>query len=653
MARTANRCTALLLAVLIAAVASISWPMMGAGTPAQAAPPGPVAQLPAQAPVAQLPAQAPSNLCPVEAWQADFRACLDRLQDVSAARAQCLKAPAPSAPDSGFGGWFATQPEQIEGPVGLYTTYGYAGYRFPTYDLDGGCASSVVNADVGAFNGIANFEMMVATAIIGASNAIRERAWDPGTMYAWADPLVEQATTAIYEKVFTVFGLITLCVVGLYLIWRSRQSDMSNMITTAGWAVLIMVVVTAIAAWPVRSANLADGALTSTLGVVHEAVGPRAVELPAGDCLAEDEEQCADQRPPAVRASDTVTSSMLYRNWLRGVLGSADSATAQKYGRALYDAQAFSWFEIETIRADPERREAIIAQKNRQWMVVAEQIRTEDPEAYEHLQGVREMDRVGTGLIAIFAAVMFAMFDLAASLLVLLGFLLFRWVVVAAPILGTIGLLRPAGAGMRRLGNAVVAAIFNIAIFGTGAAVYLFAVDLIMSTPTLPGWLQVVLIWLCGMVGWLLLRPYRRITDLGGGRDRSGGNSWHIRYFRESRETREPEQVVVKSKDGQPGAATKQATVRPEARLEDPSSDRRRTEDPAAKPGRERPDGRESSAEPEPEPATARPASRPRRSPTWTAPDVPAEEQQYAIYRPDSSRKREEAPTPRVRTEAR
>lgn len=644
MARTANRCMALLLAVLITAVASISWPMIGAATPAQAAP---------VAPVAQLPAQAPSNLCPVEAWQADYRACIERLQGVSAARAQCLKPPTPSAPDSGFGGWFATQPEQTDGPVGLYSDYGYAGYRFPTYDLDGGCASSVVNADVGAFTGVANFEMMVATAIIGAANAIRERAWDPGTMYAWADPLVEQATTAIYEEVFTVFGLITLSVVGLYLIWRSRQSDMSNMITTAGWAVLIMVVVTAIAAWPVHSANLADGALTSTLGVVHQAVGPRAVEVPAEECPDEDPQRCADQRPPAVRASDTTTSSMLYRNWLRGVLGSSDSETAQKYGLALYDAQAFTWIEIEAMRADPAQRDAIIAQKNQQWMVVAEQIRTEDPEAYEHLQGIREMDRVGTGLIAIFAAVMFAMFDLAASLLVLLGFLLFRWVVVAAPILGTIGLLRPAGAGMRRLGNAVVAAIFNIAIFGTGAAVYLFAVDLIMSTPTLPGWLQVVLIWLCGMVGWLLLRPYRRITDLGGGRDASGGSSWHIRYFRETRETREPEQVVVKSKDGQRDTVVKQTSVRPEARLEDPSSDRRSTGDPTTQPAKERPDGRESGSGPGSEPAPSTPSRTTRRTPDWTPSDLPAESPQYAVYRPSGSRTGDEAPKPRIRTEAR
>src|SRR5262245_27523980 len=173
-------------------------------------------------------------------------------------------------------------------------------------------------------------------------------------------------------------------------------------------------------------------------------------------------------------------------------------------------------------------------------MKVAEQIRTEDPEAYEYLQGTRGMDRIGAGFIAMLAALLFAMFDLTASLLVLLGFLIFRWAVIAAPVLGTVAILRPASAGFRRLLNAVVAAIFNIIIFGTGAAVYLFAVNLIMGTTTLPGWLQIVLVWLCGVVGWLLLRPYRRITQLGG-RDPmatvASAGSWHRRFFRDARET--------------------------------------------------------------------------------------------------------------------
>jgi len=109
--------------------------------------------------------------------------------------------------------------------------------------------------------------------------------------------------------------------------------------------------------------------------------------------------------------------------------------------------------------------------------------------------------------------------------------------------------------------------------------IYLFAVDMIMSTASLPGWLQVVLIWLTGVVGWLLLRPYRRITQLGGKDGTaaiSSAGSWHRRFFRDMREaakldvaepggTKEP--VIGKGRT----VYVDQSNLRPEARLEDPT----------------------------------------------------------------------------------
>jgi hypothetical protein len=289
-----------------------------------------------------------------------------------------------------------------------------------------------------------------------------------------------------------------------------------------------------------------------------------------------------------------------------------------KYGRALYDARSLTWGEAQSVRQNPETRDEVIASKNRQWMKVAEQIKTEDPEAYEYLQGTKGMERIGAGFIAILAAIFFGLFDIIASVLVLLGFLLFRWAVIAAPILGTVGLMRPASAGIRRLGNAVVAALFNIAIFGTGAAVYLFAVDLIMSTPSLPGWLQVVLVALCGVVGWLLLRPYRRITQLGG---QDSANPWRRRFLGDAREPR----VTVINPDGTTDTgqnrtrreAMADSTVRPEARSEDT--------------------GRLSDVnDPRPvNPDDGRPRRRaPQRQ--WEAPDVPDGPRMYTIYRPDT-----------------
>ncbi len=239
------------------------------------------------------------------------------------------------------------------------------------------------------------------------------------------------------------------------------------------------------------------------------------------------------------------------------------------------------------------------------------------------------MDRVGAGFIAMLAAVLFAMFDLTASLLVLLGFLIFRWAVIAAPILGTVGLLRPASAGLRRLANAVVAAVFNIAIFGTGAAIYLFAVDLIMNTPTLPGWLQVVLVWLCGVVGWLLLRPYRRITQLGG-KDSSaaialgrvvappvlprhaGGREARRRPSRAAPPSRSSASAG-RSSPSRPAAAGG-AAGGPGSRAASPA--------PAAGPGRRETAANEPGSAPAP-PARPRPV-RPRGSRrSWAEPDVP------------------------------
>jgi hypothetical protein len=354
---------------------------------------------------------------------------------------------------------------------------------------------------------------------------------------------------------------------------------------------------------------------------------------------------------------------MLYRNWLRGLLGSADSETAQKYGMALYDARSLSWDEAQRMRESPQTRDGVLNGKKEQWEKVAEQIKQEDPEAYQYLQGVNGMDRIGAGFIAMLAAFMFAMFDLTASVLVLLGFLIFRWAVIAAPILGTIGLLRPASGGIRRLGNAVVAAIFNIAIFGTGAAIYLFAVDLIMNTASLPGWLQVVLVWLTGVVGWLLLRPYRRITQLGGKdgtRAIASAGSWHRRFFRDMREaakleisegggTKEP--VIGK---GGRTVYVDHGNLRPEARLEDPShssANRGATETAPASPTR--PDGSESVREEVPAATPRRGSSTPRRQPAWTEPDVAERPASYAIYRPETGNTTQEpAASPRVRTEA-
>jgi hypothetical protein len=166
--------------------------------------------------------------------------------------------------------------------------------------------------------------------------------------------------------------------------------------------------------------------------------------------------------------------------------------------------------------------------------------------------------------------------------------------------------------------------MFNIIIFGTGAAIYSFAVTLIMGTASLPAWLQVVLIWLTGVVGWLLLRPYRRITQLGGkdsSRALTSFGNWHRLFFRDLRQA----QVVDAGGTAEPRGLRRrepvvQNEVRPETRSEDATVVAARSRRPEEEPIRE-----------------AVPTSQRRAShvPEWTEPDFD-EQPHYAIYRPET-----------------
>ncbi|MGH8794555.1 MAG: MFS transporter [Stackebrandtia sp.] len=514
-----------------------------------------------------MPSTASAEDCTDQQWHDDFQNCVDELPPPDSRPSECKEPPIPGSPDSGMAGWFAERPEWFDDkdyqdgkyrvPAGQYSQYGYAGYDLPVYDM--GCFDSFAPEGDDVGNSLANLEFTMSTGIIGASNGLRDAAWTPGNLWGWADEFVEKASKAIVERVFTPFGAITLLLVGLYLIWRSRQADMSMAVTTAGWAVLILVVVTAVARWPVEAADRADATLTAGLSTVQGALDPAE----SSSC----EGQCKDVRTAAEKSSDMVTGEILYHNWIRAVLGNGEEVeykrnsdgdvvnddegnpivesgnAAYKYGPALYDAQAMTWEEIERARSSPEDRKELVADKQEQWQRVAEAIKQEDPEAYENLTGSKGWDRVGTGFLALLSAVFFALFDITASILIVLGFLMIRWAVIAIPLIGTVAMLRPASGGFKRLISAVLAACINVVVFGIAAAVYLYAVAQILSA-NLAGWLQVLLIALTGAVAWMLLRPYRRIASF------KGGSSIAEAAFGRRHSSKEKEKVVVKDTSG-------------------------------------------------------------------------------------------------------
>ncbi|MFC3493289.1 MFS transporter [Glycomyces rhizosphaerae] len=499
-------------------------------------------------------AQDDAEGCSDYEWHTEWQGCLDELPEGQ--ESQCEAAPQPASPDSGMAGWFAepSKLDKSEG-IGTYSAYGYAGYQLPMYgsqemSIGGGCADSVsIPNGADTANALANMEFNLSLATVGASNSMRQAAWEPDNMWGWSNDFMEQGTEVLYRQIFTVFGAVTVGLIGLYLLWRSKQADMNNAVTTVAWAVLILVLVTAVVRWPVKAAEYTDQALTIGMNLSTVLINDDQVE----GCLREDgmdqerydelkenngEDFCIDTRTAAVVASDTVSGQVLYQNWLRTMLGQSEevafqerdgepvedaegnpvvteSNSAYKYGPALFAAQAFSW-EEDAEAEDPGTRADLIEEKQQNWRNLVAQIQTEDPEAYANLSGQRAWERTGTGFLALLTAIFFSLFDLTASIMIILGFMIVRFAIVALPIIGTIALLRPAGGPFKRLVNTVLGAIINVAIFSLAAVIYIWASGRILGT-TMPVWLQVVLIGLLGVAAWLLLRPGRRIAGLAAG----------------------------------------------------------------------------------------------------------------------------------------
>lgn len=476
--------------------------------------------LPGAAPASAAPA---TDLCSVKDWQdpSRFADCTKRLQHNAGELVDCKVPPTPDAPDSGVGGIVTRRPDADlkSGISGRYTHYGLGGYQLPIYDL--GCAGQITHADAQFETTVANGEFMGASAIVGAANGLRYWAYDPASTWSWSNDLVKTLSDQGFGWLFQPLSVLTFAAVGIYLMWRARKGNLSDTMTTAGWAVLVTVVVIVVARFPSQTTAAADRYGTTALATVQSALGGGPTTVDPAKCPMPDPAACVDQRTVSDRASDTVTEAVLYRSWLSAEFGDANSPTAQKYGPALYDAGTLSWAESATLRAHPEQQPDVVKAKADQWTGIVEQIKVEDPVAYDHIRGLHGWGRVADGAAALCSALAYAAFDLTASLVILLGFAIVRFGVVVLPVLGTVGLFRPAAGDLRKVGNAVVGSLLNIALFGVGAAIFLRIVEAIYGASLGP-LMQVLAVAALDAALLLWLRPWRRVLV---GHRRADGDS--------------------------------------------------------------------------------------------------------------------------------
>lgn len=414
----------------------------------------------------------------------------------------CKDAPSPESPGMGVAGLFTRQPPtpppaadpfEKGSTTTIFEQYGYAGLRWHTYDL--GCGPDALRQpDAVIGTAVSNWVTQIPVAMTALTGSITQVAFQPTFLGAF-DPVVQRVSTSLHDSLFANWAPVAVGLLGVSIIALSRRQALSSTAAAAAWALIVLVLATVLFRWPVAAGQMADATVAGTVGQV--------VGRLDGDPTTRD---------PGMAVASQVQEAILYRAWLAGTLGDADSAVAKEYGPQLFAAQALTWREARAAEADPERAKEIIEAKQKQWTEVADKIEERDPEAYENLRGSRSETRVGYAVLSAVAAVLSLPFLLLAALLMLGCFMIVRLAVMLFPAFAVLGLFPSTSGLVTALGRAVAAAVVNAIVFGVGAGITVAVLGILFDPGDgAPAWLGLVLMPLFTFVMWTALRPFRRL----------------------------------------------------------------------------------------------------------------------------------------------
>ena len=254
----------------------------------------------------------------------------------------------------------------------IYEQYGYAGLRWHTYDL--GCGPDAArHPDAVIGTALSNWILNIPISLSALTSSVTEVAFEP-TFLNMFDPAITRISGALHRSLFATWVPAVLALLGIGILLKARRSALATTAASIGWALMVILVATAIFRWPMTAGHFADHTVTSTLGSVVGSIDGKHTHV-----------------KPAATIGSNVQKSIFYNSWLAGTLGSTDSPTARKYGPELFKAQALTWHEAYVVQHDPAAGKQIIETKQD----ALEDDRRRDP--VQRPLGLRAPDREAVG----------------------------------------------------------------------------------------------------------------------------------------------------------------------------------------------------------------------------------------------------------------
>jgi hypothetical protein len=304
------------------------------------------------------------------------------------------------------------------------------------------------------------------------------------------DPALVAVSSGLRQGFTAPAGPLLVITAGLVLVWSAQRLALARALSVGTGVVAALAVVFLAAGAPVAAGSAADTLLEDTTANVNARVSPlvgTGTDDPAGAVVG-----------PFV-------DDVLYQHWLAGLLGSATSPAAVRYGPDLFRSQAVSWAEADQVRGDQAATAQMIATKQATWKATAAKVRYEDPDAYAYLTGERG-SRTGQALWVL-AAAQTLLLPIAAFAVMIAGYLVIRFAVMTAPAWAVIAVLPQQQKRLRQATTLVATALIAaIGMAGVVTAHGLLTAHLMNPTTDL-GWLGTLLAVLVSKATWTLVKP--------------------------------------------------------------------------------------------------------------------------------------------------
>lgn len=401
----------------------------------------------------------------------------------------CKEEPEPEYPGSGFVGQLDTAPPSQTIPGSVYDEVGYAGLVWHTYDL--GCIPGPNHIAAPTNTFVGNLLFDAAKVIVAATNGLHGIITEGGFLDRFDDLIVETSHT-MYTGVFSPwFGLVGV-LLGVTLFRAGMTGNLAAAGTKLLYAAGALFLASATYMTPLLYTGLLDELAVDGVNQLRSQVlGIAGIDA-------------------AHALPNTLHEQVVWRPWLQGEFGSANSRHAAELGRDLVHAQAFTQQEVAAGRTGEDAVEA----KKEQFKQVADRAGA----AYPYMQGINDA-RLGAGMTALFKALVFAPFQLLTDAGLLLLQLLLRVIVMFGPVLGLIALLR--GGVLLQTAMGIVGALLQALLLAAAGCLHLIALMWITDPDRgLSVLFQLITMLLLTALLWKAVKPgerFRSILNSAGG----------------------------------------------------------------------------------------------------------------------------------------